>query len=202
MAATRLVARLQDPDITAEQIAEAISQDLTLSYRLLRLANSAHASVSRKVESIEHAAMLIGTDRIRTWASLLMMSSMDDKPRELMMTAAIRAGMSERLAAGTDLECSRAAFTTGLFSVLDAMLDSPFNVIVDKLPLSDGITRALVDRDGTLGKLLDYVVAYEQDDEAVLASLGKELGLGMGMGRDAYLEAVSWTRDTFRELGL
>lgn len=202
MAATRLAARLQNPNINGEQIAEAISQDLTLSYRLLRLANSAYASVSRKVESIEHAAMLIGTDRIRTWASLLMMSSMDDKPRELMMTAAIRAGMSERLASGMGLKCSPAAFTTGLFSVLDAMLDSPFSVIVDKLPLSDEITRALVARDGKLGRLLDYVVAYEQDDETGLSRLGGELGLALETGRDAYVDAVSWTRETFRELGL
>lgn len=202
MAATRLVARLQDPDITGEQIARAISQDLTLSYRLLRLANSAYASVSRKVESIEHAAMLIGTDRIRTWASLLMMSSMDDKPRELMMTAAIRAGMSERLASGLGMECPRAAFTTGLFSVLDAMLDSPFDVIVDKLPLSDEITRALEAREGPLGQLLNYIIAYEQDDEAGLSGLGGQLGVSLEMGRDAYMDSVAWTRETFRELGL
>lgn len=118
LAATRLVAKLQDPNIKGEELEETIKQDAALSYKLLLFVNSAYCALPREVDSIGHAAMLIGTARIRTWASLLMLASMDDKPRELMVTAIIRAKMCEQLAEAQHVRNAEQFFTVGLFSVL------------------------------------------------------------------------------------
>ena len=123
LAAMRLVAKLQDPDIKGAELEETIKQDVALSHKLLLFVNSAYCALPREVYSIGHAAVLIGTARIRTWASLLMLASMDDKPRELMITVIIRAKMCEQLAEAQHIRNAEHFFTVGLFWLLDPMLD-------------------------------------------------------------------------------
>jgi EAL and modified HD-GYP domain-containing signal transduction protein len=72
LAAVRLLGKLQDPSSSLNELEQSISTDLTLSYKLLRFANSAFIGLNRTVDSISHAAKLIGMERIRLWASLLM----------------------------------------------------------------------------------------------------------------------------------
>ena len=177
LAATRLVAKLQHPDLTADQIEETIRQDVTLSYKLLRFVNSAYSALPRNVDSIGHAAMMIGTARLRNWASLLMLATMDDKPRELMVTGIVRAKMCEQLAELTGIRMPERFFTTGLFSVLDAMLDSKMENVLERLPLSEEIVQALLTREEILGRMLDFTIAYEQGDWQRLAEIGSSLKL-------------------------
>ena len=199
LSATRLVAKLQDPDIKGEELDKTIRQDVTLSYKLLRFVNSAYCSLPRKVESMGHAAMMIGTQRIRVWASLLMMATMDDKPRELMMTAIIRAKMCEEIAIAKRLQRSEAFFTAGLFSVLDAMLDSTMEDVLKLLPVSEEIAQALVG-EGRVGQVLDFTLGYERSDWDRLAELTDELGLDPATIRNAYLGAVQWAMEITNEL--
>ena len=202
LAATRLVAKLQDPDIKGDELEETIRQDVTLSYKLLRFVNSAHLSLPRKVESIGHAAMMIGVSRLRTWASLLMLASMDDKPRELMVTGIVRAKMCEELAAANGLSMGEQFFTVGLFSVLDAMLDSRMEDALDQLPLSDEIVQALITHEELLGRMLDFTIAYEQGDWERLAEVGSTLKLDPPAIRKAYMNAVKWTMEITNELNI
>ena len=202
LAATRLVAKLQMPDIKGEELEETIRQDVTLSYKLLRFVNSAYCALPRNVDSIGHAAMLIGVSRLRTWASLLMMASMDDKPRELMVTGIVRAKMCEELAVANGFSMGEQFFTVGLFSVLDAMLDSRMEDVLDKLPLSDEIVQALITHEELLGRMLDFTIAYEQANWERLAEVGKTLKLDPPAIRKAYMNAVKWTMEITNELNI
>ena len=202
LAATRLVAKLQDPDIKGEELEKTIKQDAALSYKLLLFVNSAYCALPRKVDSIGHAAVLIGTARIRTWASLLMLASMDDKPRELMVTAIIRSKMCEQLAEAQHIRNTEQFFTVGLFSVLDAMLDCLMEDVLEKLPLSEELARALLDHEGVLGRVLDFTIAYEQSEWERLAELTEQLRLDPAAIRAAYLRAVQWTMEITNELNI
>src|SRR5262249_52306884 len=123
LATLRLLAKLQNPDVEAYELEETIRLDPSLSYKLLRFVNSAFCALPRTVDSLPDAAMFVGTQRIRIWASLIMLASMEDKPRELMVTAIVRARMCEQLARMLQQECSDKFFPVGLLSLLDAMLD-------------------------------------------------------------------------------
>ncbi|HEB94614.1 MAG TPA: HDOD domain-containing protein [Gammaproteobacteria bacterium] len=68
-----------------------MAQDVSFSYRILRYINSAQFSYSRKVESIQSAATMIGLQRIKIWLTILVMAQIDDKPYELLLTSLIRA---------------------------------------------------------------------------------------------------------------
>ena len=198
LATMRLLARLRDPAVDAQELGEMISQDVPLAFKLLEFANSAYVGLSGKVESISHGVSLVGLERIRTWASLLMFSRMEDKPRELMITALIRARMCESLAEASGRDRKVVFFTVGLFSVLDAVLDCPMVQALDLLPLSDEIREALLYREGVLGDALNCVLAYEQDDWTNVRA-GKLTDAEI---RDCYLSSITWTQTHAEGLGI
>jgi EAL and modified HD-GYP domain-containing signal transduction protein len=68
------------------------------------------------------------------------------------------------LGGNRELDASDAHFTVGLFSVADALLDSPMEDVLDTLPFSGEIRAALLHREGPKGELLTTVVAYEQGE--------------------------------------
>ena len=184
----RLLSRLLSPDLEIREVEQIIRQDVSLSYKLLRLINSVYYGRPMNVKSIRQALTLLGILQIRNWASLLFLSKIDDKPRELLITAMIRGRMCEILAGAIKYENEDTGFTVGLFSVLDALLDMPLDEILTSLPLFDDIKRALLSHDGRLGAVLHCVLAYEHGnwDEAGLPGVDPETT------RDAYLEAIDW----------
>ena len=198
LAALRLVAKLQDPNATITEIEHTVGEDVAVSYKLLRYVNSASNAVKRQIESIRHAVTLVGTKRIRSWATLIMFAGMEDKPRELMITAIIRARMCEQLGMAMNQQNTDQYFTVGLFSVLDALLDHPMSEALELLPLAEEVHNAILDHAGLLGAALHCVMAYERSDweQTVCRNLGHETI------RDAYLNSVGWTRSMMAELGI
>ncbi|HET9130840.1 MAG TPA: HDOD domain-containing protein, partial [Terriglobia bacterium] len=89
----RLLAKLHQPDVSIKEVESLISEDPSLSYRILRYINSAAIAMPRKIESIQQAVRMVGLDHIRTLSSLVLLFSMDDKPRELIKTSVVRARM-------------------------------------------------------------------------------------------------------------
>ncbi|MGM0476051.1 MAG: EAL and HDOD domain-containing protein, partial [Pseudomonadota bacterium] len=163
LAMLELLNALQRDDIDSRELEGLISQDVTLSYRMLRLINSAAFGMKRPIDSIKAALLLLGLDTVRNWASLLALSNVDDKPLELVRTSAVRARMAERLGPEVDDTIGRGTyFTIGLFSTLDALMDRPMAAILEELPLSPTITAALLEDDGPGGAVLQMVRAYEQ----------------------------------------
>ncbi len=184
-----LIAQLQNPAIELREVEKLIAQDVILSFRLLRYINCATFGLRREVDSIRQALMLLGLGTVRNWATLLLLSQIDDrKPRELMTIALIRARMCE-LISTTDLGVdSNQAFTAGLFSLLDAMLDLPMENLLDQMPLSMPIKLALLNREGALGALLDNVIRYERGEWDGLA---QHDAVSIDYN-SAYLAAVRW----------
>jgi len=65
-AVRQLIQQLNNPDADYNEIAAKVSEDQTLSLRVLRMVNSAHFGLSRKVSSIEDAVVMMGMDRLKT----------------------------------------------------------------------------------------------------------------------------------------
>src|SRR5262249_38108716 len=148
-----------------------------------------YVGLPRAVLSIRHAVGLAGIRRIQQWASVLLFSSIESKPRELFITAAIRARMCERLADSDDDMRRSTFFTVGLLSVLDAVLDVSIHEAVETLSLSDEICQALIHKTGSMGSVLQAVIAYERSDwdNSALARFSPSAL------REAYLESLRWS---------
>lgn len=180
-----LIKELNNPDFEFSDIEKLIAQDATLTYKLLRYANSAAFSLRKEISTIKDALALVGGDTIKKWATLiLMMKLADGKPQALLITALVRARMCELL----DESKSGEMFTIGLMSLLDALLDVPLIELLDELSLSSSVKLAILEHEGEKGKILQNVIRYEQGGWNDLVVDNDDVQEYF----DSYIEAVEW----------
>lgn len=188
-----LLGRLMDPAASLEELERIIVQDATFSYRLLRYVNCASFALRREITSLREAIILLGSRTIRNWASLMALSRLESpRPKELLRMVLVRARMAELLARRLGLATPEQAFTVGLFSALDAIMEQPMEELLDSIPLSAEIKLALLGHEGTLGKLLECVLGYERAHWHSLESRAIDVKLHT----QAYLEAVRWADES------
>ncbi len=191
LARMRLLAAVNDSETGIEKMQEAISQDVGLSYKLLRYVNSAMFAFRTDVESIQHAVMILGMRWVRTWANLVILSGVTDKPEEIFNTAVIRGKMCELLSREIDHDQPEVFFTVGLLSTLPCLLDRSMEEILGELPVADELKDALLEQEGQLGKALNCTLKYERSawDDITFGDLDP------GTIRDSYLSALQWAAD-------
>jgi EAL and modified HD-GYP domain-containing signal transduction protein len=114
------------------------------------------------------------------------MATVDDKPHELTFIALQRAKMCEMLGKALGDRRVESYFLVGLFSVLDAVMDTPMIQVVESLSLTPELTDALVNRSGKLGLVLTGVIAAEGGNwDYVL-----QFGIKPDVWRNIYFESV------------
>ncbi len=196
LAILKLLSRLQNPDISPQQLEDLIAQDVAFSYRILRYVNSAAFALPRTIESIQQAVIILGLKSIKSWTTLLAMSQVDNKPAELVITAMVRAKMAEELARAQKADRPDSFFTVGLFSALDALMDNTMEEILTQLPLADHISDALLHHKGIHGEVLSCVLAYERGQWDQI----QPTRLNRSQIRDCYLTAVQWAAGIRQQL--
>lgn len=157
-----MLARINDPGCSIEELTGLIAQDARLSYKLLRFINSAALGLPRRVDSVQQAVVYIGLQRLRGWVTLFTMAGMGGKAPELLTSSLVRADLCHALVRVTGNGDPDSAYTVGLLSVLDALLDRPMAALVAEMPLPAAVTDGLTARRGGYGVILDCAVALEQ----------------------------------------
>jgi EAL and modified HD-GYP domain-containing signal transduction protein len=165
-----------------------ISRDVGLSYRLLRYINSAFFGLRREVRSLGQALALLGVENLRHWAALSVFAGIDDKPAELTVTALLRARFCEMAGARCGEAGRSELFTLGLFSVIDALMDTPLDEVLAKIPFPEDMRDALITHRGEKGRLLDCITALEIGDFERARAIVPDAG-------DLYLECVQWATE-------
>lgn len=192
----KLMATLQNPEVSVDEQETVISRDVALSYSLLRYINSAAFGLSKKVSSVRQAVMYLGYQNIRKWATILTLSQMNDCPTPLLLTSMIRAHLCESIAAELNCKQKDACFTTGLFSALDAITKTPMDEILANLPLSQDITAALAKHEGDIGKILELSLNWEQSAwDKIKTPLIDQKRMN-----ELYLNAIEYGEKTFSEI--
>lgn len=188
----RLLTALQNPDIEPKDVERIIKYDVTLNYMLLRSVNSAYFGLPMTVKTVSHAVAYLGLNAVRSLVRLILLADLDDRPDELTRIALTRARMAENLTANLSEDTRQDAFMVGLFSLLDAMLETPMANVVSQLPLVAEVRDALLKEAGPYGRMLRTIRAYEHGDWAGVESqqMWSEEDLA-----SAYLEAVRWSNE-------
>ena len=171
-----------------EDLERHICQDPGLSYRFVRLANSALYGGRTPMGSIRQALMRLGTATVSQWIMLFALSKMTDRPQPLLNTAVHRARLCELLAGEDPDTIPERAFSAGLFSVLDALLGRPMREVIAELCLDDRLAAAITDHRGPEGRLLAAVLAYERGDFAGCA----QRDVRLVNVANAYRHAAEW----------
>lgn len=188
LATLRVISALQSESCSIREIEQLVSQDLSLSYRVLRCINSSFYNLPRKVESIRQAVVILGLDNLRQLATLVSLQGLENRPASLYVTAMARARMCEQLARLAGAQDAGPYFIAGLFSLLDVLTGTAMPELLDELPLAAAVGRALIAQEGDVGAALKCARAYER------ASWGRVSynGLDPALIRAAYVDAVFW----------
>ncbi len=194
---TRLLAELRNPDNNVVEIEKILASDPKLSFKLLQIINSAAYAKVKKIESIHQAIVYMGLEKLREWGSLIALSAVSSRSPEQMLNAMIRAKMCELLANHIgEQQSSDRYFMVGLFSMLDALLDEELITLLEKINIDQDATKALLQKEGSMGEILKDVLSYENAHWENLDVAKIETGLY----RDAYFESISWAMETARTL--
>jgi len=194
LAILQLLATIHNLDTPVEELETQITQDVSLSYKLLKLVNAPFFGVRQEIDSIKRAVVLLGRDEIRKWISLLALGGMSDEPVALMEIAILRAKICELLAKKAGLPTD-SYFTVGMFSALDVLMKQPIKHILAQLPLSEAIKSAILNEEGMMGKALVCAKAIEnvQWDQMAFA------GLGQNEQSEVYRQSVEWTGEVMSQ---
>ncbi|MBB1336202.1 EAL and HDOD domain-containing protein [Pseudoalteromonas sp. SR44-2] len=181
----------QSPDI--KTIASLFELDAALAYKLLRLINSGVFPIQSQISSLKQALVYLGHERLKKFVSLIVTAhTAGKKPAELMQVCVVRARFCELVAKKVNKSQSGEAFLTGLFSLLDAILDQQMSLLVEKLPFPDEIKTALLGDKNTLYYILNVVKAYETGSWWELEQAVLLLNIDSAILPPLYQQSVDW----------
>ncbi|MDR3502355.1 MAG: HDOD domain-containing protein [Legionella sp.] len=191
----KVLAELNNDDIPLERVEEYILHIPKLSYRLLRLANSAAAYNGRKIDLLIDALKRLGLNQVRNWLRLFLLANQNDLMSDLVERTLIRAKMCECLAKLSSEQVNpHQAFTMGIFSSLDAFLNESMASILSKIQLSESLNEALLYQRGQLGEILKDTINYENGNFGSL----ENTSYGNKNLINAYLESIEYARAIMR----
>ncbi|NQZ22898.1 MAG: HDOD domain-containing protein [Colwellia sp.] len=194
MAMAELLYETSKPELDLVNITSVFERDVTLSYKLLRYANSPIFRRRNEISSIKQALVTLGSGELKRFLGLMFAVNVNpDKPSELINSAMARAKFCELVAQDISAPVDASiAFLTGLLSLIDAILDETLETVLEKLPLSQEIKEPLLTKKGVLAsliKLLELIEHAEWDKTAVVM---KKLGIDKDKVIKDYNEALAW----------
>jgi len=193
----RLLKMVRDTKSTDAEIEDVLRRDVALSYKLLRMVNSA-AVGGRDIWSIGHALRLLGRDQVARWLGLLLVTdgATDGVRAELMHLALFRARMCELLAEVSGIRAARGPlFLVGMLSVLDQLLEMPMETLVNSMELASDVKAALLKRQEFYGQVLSLVEAYERGAWDQVDAFGGAVGIEPASLAPVYLQALAWATE-------
>ncbi|WP_297424057.1 EAL and HDOD domain-containing protein [Clostridium sp.] len=174
-----------------------IMKDVGLSYKLIKLINSSAYSLRNKVNSIKFALTLLGKKEVIKWLNVVLLNDLKgDNTDELVKVSLQRAKLCEFVCSISKYrEKTYSAYMVGLFSVMDAILNCPIDVIIKELYISDEIKEGLIDENSPLNKILKLAIDYEKGLWENIMTCAKEMEVDQKKLADAYMEFIKWTDD-------
>ncbi len=191
--ALQLMKEIRKPDLNFTVLENLIKEDMALSYRLLRLVNSAWAGLPREILSVGHAMVMIGERRLRQLVQMVALGHMgQDGSDELIQRSFVRAHFLQSFAEQSG-EGARADefYFMGLFTWLDTLLSKNMTDILDLLPVSDDARQALIDRQGCFGPALKLCDALEVGDWEGFDHIAAGMDQDPGLTSESYISAMS-----------
>ena len=189
-----------EPDI--DEVEEIISRDVSLTYSLLKLVNSAYFALRNRARSVKQALVILGLGQLKQWIYLLSFKQDDGAQEELVKLSFPRAMFaSELVVLAHDMPISRSeGYLLGMFSTLDKLMDISLDEALEQLPISDEIKNGLLKREGKAGTLLSLVLSYEKADWRNMSTAAEELGIPSSLIAQKYFECVENVNDIWNSL--
>jgi EAL and modified HD-GYP domain-containing signal transduction protein len=191
----RIMQVTMKPDFEFQELSDIIKQDVALSFRLLKLVNSAYFAFSTAVGNIQQALVILGSIEIKKWVALMCLMEVNpDKTVEITRMALVRARFLELLAPAVGRAAdSENLYLMGMFSLMDVMMESPLDEILSQMNLDEAVTTPLVEKSGDFHELLRIIEEYERGEFDAAVELAKPFALDEATLMHSYVESLQWS---------
>jgi EAL and modified HD-GYP domain-containing signal transduction protein len=182
------------------EISSIISSDVALTYKLLRILNSAAVGL-RNVSSVSMAVAYLGEENLKQWIAVLALRGIaEDQPMELVRMSLIRARFGELLAPNFYIKQDpKKVFMVGLLSLLHIAFEMSKAEFLEEMPVSDEIRESLLTKDGVYSNLLHFYENYEYANWDDVSSFIEMNRLNSQFVNDSYIAATKWYNDLITE---
>lgn len=186
-----------EPDI--EMMEEIVRRDASLTYALLKMANSSYFAAHQETTSVRQAMVRVGINQLKQWIYLLSFEehAADNTSEELLKISFMRANFASRLVRRLKNFVINAsdAYLLGMFSTLEYMIDAPMEEILQDIPIVDEVKAALISKEGLAGRLYELLLHYERAEWSEIKIIAEELGLHTNEMAQIYMECVEEVND-------
>lgn len=185
------------PELNYKAITNLLEKDSSLTYKLLCYINSGSFPLKTTISSVKQALTYLGDSQLRNLLSLFVTAILaSKKPLELANMCIIRAKFCELIAQKVAPSQSENAFLAGLFSLLDAILDSDMESVLSRIPVSEEISEVLLDKDdkcqSTIAISLRVAKLLEQGHWHLTQLESQKLNLEHVLVDKYYTQAIKW----------
>ncbi len=186
-----------DDYVDFAKITQVISSDVALSYKLLKLLNSAAVGLRNRMSSIPMAVSYLGEESLKKWIALLALRGVaGDKPLELIRMSLIRAQFGELLVPQMNPpRVDKYVFLTGMFSLLHIALDMTVEQLMEEIPMAEAIRLSLTTKEGVYSDLIEFFSHYEYANWDEVTKFSEANGLNSDVIYNAYISALNWYND-------
>ncbi|WOO36046.1 HDOD domain-containing protein [Anaerocolumna sp. AGMB13020] len=191
----RVMNELHLDPINYGSIAEIIQQDVGLSYKFLKMANSVYYGSKYRISNIKQGLTFLGIDDLKRWIYLMMLRGVQcTENAELVKNSMIRGKMLSLIAKELRIKGESDYFISGMFSAIDILMNTSMDKALEGLPLSHNVWDALTGKNNQLRWYLDIVIALEQAKWNQLKRESEYPMLSAEKYMRLYLEALKWQR--------
>ncbi|MCI9271992.1 MAG: HDOD domain-containing protein [Dorea sp.] len=195
----QLIIEITRDEPNIEMLEEIVSRDASLTYALLKMANSAYFASHRETTSVRQALVKVGINQLKQWIYLLSFedNQEENSSEELLKTSFMRANLASRLVKRLKkfVITSSDAYLLGMFSTLEYMIDAPMEEILQEIPIVEEVKTALISKEGSAGRLYELILYYEQAQWSEIKEIAEELGLHTNEMAQIYMECVEEVND-------
>lgn len=190
-----LIIMLGDEKTSTKEIEIQFAKSINLTINLLKYLNSAYIGTKSQINSISHAIALLGRTGLARWLTLFLYS--DNKSNAfvtpLLQSSLFRAKFMSELSTilQHDTKFQHKAYLTGMISLVDGLLNSPFEEIFEEINFEEDIKIAIMEKNGELGKMLQISDIAHKGDSRVF-SIFKKLGITQEELNRILTECFDW----------
>ncbi|MGD6876383.1 EAL and HDOD domain-containing protein [Bacillus infantis] len=193
-----LLNKIDDPEPDIDEIAELVENDFSLTYKILRIVNSAAYHMRNKINSIKQAIMVLGLYELRKWVLLMAISDYKSaKDNETIKLSMCRAKFAESIGKLKQRNISE-YFLLGLFSLIDTILERPMEEILVELPLTPEMQEALLGHKNEFTLILELLSSLERGIS--INELSSFLNIPEDEIYRQYVEAIGWADSLNRSI--
>ncbi|MFT5875456.1 MAG: c-di-GMP-related signal transduction protein [Clostridium sp.] len=194
----KLLQEINSGSFNISIIEDLIKRDVSLSFKLLKLINSANYVFRSEIKSIKQALSLLGEKEIKMWLYLMVFKTLgEDKPEIIIIESLTRAKFAELIAEKVEIGFNLFnSYLIGMLSMVDLLMDIPLDQILQELLLPIEVKDALNgNNDNKYRKLLDLIIRYEKGEWDEVIRISKQLKLDEKCLPSVYCEAILYANE-------